>query len=200
MPSEIKLVEHYDIFSDSSAGEGAVCIGAAIVIDRALNRRIKLVGIFLPAESAEGESLGGILGFSAALHRSRLSKSKISVCWYGDNKSVLDTASSSQPRKSSASNLLGMLVGKTESQFQHVRAHSGHRENDACDKVCKWVRGRFERLLKEHGEGGLGTNSHHQPENAWLLLDLRSFHQLLRSGDDDAASAELQLKLANLML
>ena len=194
------MVDHYDIYSDSSAGEGAVCIGAAIVIDRVLNRRIKLVGIFLPAESAEGETLGGILGFSVVLHRSRLSQSKVSVCWHADNKSVLDTASSTHPKKSPVSSLLATLVNRTETDFQHVRAHSGHKENDACDKVCKWVRGRYDRLLQEHGEGSLGLNSHYQPENAWLLLDLRNFHQLLIQGDDIAATRLISSRLADLLL
>ena len=194
------MVDHYDIYSDSSAGEGAVCIGATIVIDRVLNRRIKLVGIFLPAESAEGESLGGILGFSAVLHRSRLSQSKVSVCWHADNKSVLDTASSTHPKRSPVSSLLATLVNKTETHFQHVRAHSGHKENDACDKVCKWVRGRYDRLLQEHGEGSLGLNSHHQPENAWLLLDLRSFHQFLINGDESEAARHIGSKLTALIL
>ena len=110
------------------------------------------------------------------------------------------------------------LVAKLKIDIEHVKGHSGHKFNEACDDACTWARFNGEEAIDE-GASWLNDANDHEPPNGaifpppsyaghvkihknpvgqdWILADLRYFLDLARQDNVAEAVNELNLLINN---
>lgn len=105
------------------------------------------------------------------------------------------------------------FAGKLKITAEHVRGHSGHTFNEACDDASTWARMNGEEALDSFyaalsaearptfvettaGKNAKADNHvqiHGNPAGSdWILIDLRHFLDLARNEDSNGATSELR--------
>ena len=102
------------------------------------------------------------------------------VLWCCDNKVVVDSAETfvkkwkSNDWKNAGNKRVAYiklwkeflkLSKKMDLDTRYVKSHSGNKQNEACDKACRWVQKKGMGATKDAGENGVGV---------WLLIDSSS--------------------------
>lgn len=85
-----------------------------------------------------------------------------------------------------------VLLSAVDLEVVHIRGHCGDSRNEACDRACRWVRTKGEKLLREGGEGRIGRNRAHSSSNCWFLVDGRRLAELMSAGEGAAVAAEVE--------
>ncbi|MDR2337144.1 MAG: hypothetical protein LBE20_00655 [Deltaproteobacteria bacterium] len=180
--------KHYELYTDGGASEKGAA--SAVIISLPPQKR-KVVCRLGKISAMEAEILAGILGVELITKNSEQPQ----VVWYCDNKVVVDIANvfladwaanawKNKQNKSIANLALWQefweLTQQVKLEVRHVTAHSGQRQNTACDRACSWIQEKGSKLLEIHGEGLIGRQKNLDPKNAWLLLDLREGMELER--------------------
>ena len=200
----------YIIHSDGG-GQKENSAAAAAIIDGENGR--DCYAVFLGgATNNEAEIFGGLLAFAAL---SRLESSypergplepRPGVRWHCDSEYVLKSATGyintwQKNGWKTASKKPVKNQGLWQSYLQlsrnfavksaHVRGHSGHPENEACDGASTWLRKQGEELiaageaLRRHEPAGVGFGP-------WTLIDGRELLTALRDpSDPDIAAVSL---------
>lgn len=201
-------MEEIVIFSDGGGNFESVAAAAALV-RISDSREIKSVAFLGPGTNNEAEIFGALLGF-AILRAENLTGG---VRWVSDSEYSLKSGTAyihgwqrngwktanKQPVKNQGlwRAFLDLTRG-AEITPEHVRGHTGHPENEACDSACTFVRERMgESSLPSDGEI-LSVGSSLLLRN-WLFVDARRAITLLREGIDEESVNEI-LRLAQLAI
>ncbi len=175
----------------SREGEGAA---ACILIDRSAKLRLKIACFIGPANGDEAEIMAAILGLCTVRALAESESQKLnSVVWTTDSQYLVrmstllkDFERSSAANPSLTSNhplstdfRANLALWKTWERlvFQvpvlanWTKGHAGHRENEACDKACRWLQQKGKKLLRENGEGPIGQQSKIAKGQSWILVD-----------------------------
>ncbi|MCB0323763.1 MAG: ribonuclease HI [Bdellovibrionales bacterium] len=195
------------IFSDGGGERGSAAAGACIVEDDA-GRRANLVLFLGPGTNNEAEIAAGLLGFSFLRAASVTTDA---VHWISDSEYVLKSATeyihgwqrngwqtaAKKPVKNQGlwQSYLVLARGYRITP-EHVRGHTGHPENEACDSAATWA--------QLHGREELGGASHRWvsvggSSESWLLVDGRGFIGALRSEGRFEPNVEASLELVRLL-
>ena len=177
----------------SSTGPRKSTAGSAAIVVGPDKQKHKLVAFLGNASDAEAELWGGIMGFSF-IHN-LIGAGKAIVTWHCDNKVVLETATKHLPVWRSNSWQTNAkepvknrrlwqtyleLTTNLEIIPNYIPAHKGHKQNEACDRACRWMIKSGEKLLATNGPGPIGQNKTLAPEQAWHLIDARPQLSALR--------------------
>ena len=150
----------YTIFSDGGSVQGELGSCACVVDDHARNIRVKLVAFLGQSTNNEAEISAALLGLS--LLRARVPDLKgAKVKFVADSEYFLKGAtdyinnwqkngwktSGKAPVKNQGlwRTFLSLSAG-LKLASEHVRGHTGHPENEACDAACNWIRDHADEL------------------------------------------------------
>ncbi len=181
------------VVSDGGGNRSLQGAAAAILVDKTQSRRIKVVLQLGPADGVEAELAGGIL---AALLLERVwdgALADASVIWLTDSSYIIrtigelrSTPSRELPEKFSHRGMWSVWKSLPTARVLrpvHVRAHSGNRENEACDRACRWIQRSGMKLLCERGEGPVGLDFKKARSESWQLFDLSPAFTALLEGE-----------------
>lgn len=189
------------LFSDGGGERGSTGAGGCLIEEGATGKRLFLAVFLGAATNNESEITAALLGFSF-LHlfaAQYAGKKQISVKWVCDSEYVLKSGTgyiinwqkngwqTAQKKPVKNQGLWKTFLSLTEALQitpEHVRGHTGHPENEACDAVSTWVRANGEDMLDEQGNGAL-IDAGDEP---WMLIDGREFLKGVRNdspGEDD---------------
>ena len=197
------------LFSDGGSSSGRNAAGACVVEDRTRHTRVCLAVYLGAATNNEAESAASLLGFSAlrALHGD---STPVSVHWVSDSEYVLKSATAyirnwqrngwqtadKKPVKNQG--LWRAYLALTHSfkiKAEHVKGHSGHPENEACDQASLWARNFADEFdagkswVREDLDTPIGTD-------CWTCFDGRVLLEGVRS---ESPSEEQNLELVRLL-
>ncbi len=201
----------FECFTDggSQGGRGG---SSAAIIREGTGGEIKLAAYLGDATNNEAEIIGLLLAL--AFLRAVAPRGAV-VRWVADSEYTIKSATeyinnwqrngwrtaSKEPVKNQGLWKTYLRIVKGISLMPvHVRGHTGHPENEACDLACQWIRSEHDRLVQEEGkpiELADGLDS-----TPWVFVDGRGMIELLRTVEnpsDEAAEALSEL-LANLSL
>lgn len=201
----------FEIFSDGGGERDSSAAGACIVRSVTEGLEAHLVLFLGGATNNEAEICGALCGFSflqAGFLREAKKGGAVSIRWVSDSEYVLKSATQyiygwlkngwktagKKPVKNQGLWQAYLALSRgLKITAEHVFGHSGHPENEACDRVSTWTRGNGESFLIEHGDAST------IPYNGgWLIYDGRAFLQALRSeSPDPAAFSALVRQLAS---
>lgn len=201
-------MSEYFLYSDGGAQLNVRGAGAAVVVDVKTNDRFGAVAFLGACTNNEAEIAGALLGFSLLLHISQLQgEAGAQIGWTSDSEYVLKSATQyirnwqrngwkTADKKSVKNQGLWKAFLLLSEPFsivpQHVRGHTGHLENEACDSISSWAQEYGASMLETEGEGivpDVGTGV----VDRWLLLDGRSFLGGLRN-DQPTETQKLHLR------
>ena len=190
------------LVSDGGSDEQTSGAGACILRIPAAQQRLKLIGILGPMSGSQAELAAALIGLCAAAEWS--ANPEASVHWLGDNEALLTSSRSirewrargwrtSADRPVANRGLWEAFILLTEGRplsVAHIRGHSGHRENEACDRAARWIQRKGEKLLASHGAGKIGQLARSAPAQAWVLIDARTPFRELLAGAEVAPAVE----------
>jgi ribonuclease HI len=201
-----------ELFSDGGGERSSSAGGACIVRDTGTGRERRFALFLGGGTNNESEIAAGLTGFSflrALEMTERLPVDR--VRWVSDSEYVLKSASeyintwqtngwrTSNRKPVKNQGLWRAYLALSEGlriEFQHVRGHAGHAENEACDVATTWLQMHGEEFLAEQGEGASVEVSAGPFGNRWTVMDGRAFLEALRT--DNPALDRINL-LANRM-
>ncbi|MCC6932199.1 MAG: hypothetical protein IT292_02960 [Deltaproteobacteria bacterium] len=183
-----------EIFSDGgSQPHSAAC--ACII--KTPERRYKLLGYLGMATNVEAEIMGGLLGLIAV--RQLAPNSQTPIIWHCDNKTVVEIAGkhlskwvqqrwkTNEKKHAKHQGLWRTYLALSKDLNiapQHVLSHNGNRDNESCDRACRWAIDTGKEKLSQNGEGFIGKMSTQESAHAWYLLDLRECVAGFRKHED----------------
>ena len=185
--------------SDGGSDERTSGAGACILHMREDQHRLKLVGMLGPMSGSQAELSAALIGWCAVAELNQ--RAEAHVHWIGDNEALLSSAMvirawrergwrTNADRAVANRGLWEAFIQLTEGQqlsVAHIRGHSGHRENEACDRAARWIQRTGDKLLTTQGPGKIGQLARSTPSQAWVLIDARTpFRSLLESTGLDA--------------
>lgn len=186
------------IYSDGGGEKGSVAASACIVAGGGLASPLKVVLFLGPATNNEAEITGGLAGYSLIHALGMVEPGATSLTWVCDSEYVLKSATayilqwqkngwktaSKQPVKNQGLWRTYLTLSRgIRVHPQHVRGHSGHPENEACDAASTWAQSYGEEELagwapdrplvvnvsaRDYGEG-------------WFVFDGRDYLNALRT-------------------
>ena len=187
----------YIIYSDGGVAETGSAASAAIVeikeqsrISNTGSKKHKIVCYLGEKDISvmEAEIFAGIIGLTCVRVIEKriviVGSTPIKVLWCCDNKVVTDAAGhfitkwqsnnwkNAQNKRVAYMKLWQDFLSLSKGiqlDVRHIKSHSGNRQNEMCDRACRWVQSKGESLL-EQGEGKIGGQKN--VLNAWLLLDM----------------------------
>ncbi len=198
------------LYSDGGGQKGSAAAGACILQDSD-GRRVHLAVFLGPGTNNEAEISAGLLGYSFL----SLVGDVTSVRWVCDSEYVLKSAcdyihnwqrngwrtASKQPVKNQGLwRTFLALRGTIRITSEHVRGHTGHPENEACDTASTWVQ-QFAASYLDHSEDDFirfEAGGHAAGAN-WLLVDGRPFIESLRSDGEIHPTKEDSFRLAEIL-
>ena len=149
------------LHTDGGISAGGMLTAAAIVEDPAVRRIWKIAGIKNGGRPHESEGVAGLLGIATARALQHLQLiGDMPIVWYSDStfsQTLTDSINAS-------SESLVTLV--------HASHAANKRRHEACHRVCRWLQFRSDKIFAVHGAGKVGITKTHQPENAWIILEL----------------------------
>ena len=193
------------VYSDGGGERGSTAAGACIIDFGQGLEPIGLIAYLGPGTNNEAEICGGLLAFSYL--RSQISPGEEikEVKWVCDSEYVLKSAcgyivnwqkngwktAAKKPVKNQGlwRAFLHLSAG-LKIHPEHVRGHTGHPENEACDSAATWARNNGDF----HLDGIAGVQSVEIGGDcagySWLMLDGRDFLAALRDDSSVDPSKE----------
>ena len=192
------------IFSDGGSDNRGHAGAACIVVDGAITRSF---AFYLgKATNNEGEIFSSLAGFAFCLHKGFSEKSKLK--WVSDSEYALKSAtqyifnwekngwktSQKDPVKNQGLwKTFLKLTRDLKFEASHVKGHSGHPENEACDDAVGWVRTNSEEFsgdwLKEVVEL---EDLNFSP---WFIRDARGILAEIREAEEEGMDRERLVSL-----
>jgi len=200
----------FSLFSDGGSSTGKGAAGAAVVENHKTKSRTCYAAYLGQATNNEAEIVAALLGFSAIHFLRGSASTKPVVHWVSDSEYLLKSATGyihnwqrngwktadKKPVKNQG--LWRMYLSLTSGMSiveEHVRGHTGHPENEACDTASQW--------LKSHGEDLFTSSPVHIEEidthigcDSWLCVDAREALESLRQ---DSSGEEFHFSLLALL-
>lgn len=179
----------YVLYSDGGGERNTAAAAACIVEDVATKHRACFVTNLGPGTNNEAEISGALLGFSFL---KAISSQPKEIRWVCDSEYALKsgteyihawqrngwrTAAKSPVKNQGLWRAFLTLTERDKIIAEHVRGHSGHPENEACDAISTWCQIQGEAVLAENGNGVAVLG---REELSWRLLDGRRFLENLR--------------------
>ena len=179
------------VYSDGGSSNGKGAAGACIVEDSEGKVLARIVGYIGNGTNNEGEILGGLLGFSWI--KASMKTNPIAVTWVSDSEYTLKSAtlyisnwqkngwktSTKEPVKNQG--LWRSYLELTKNitvHSQHVKGHSGHPQNEACDGAVLWIRNKADEIgYQKQSFEKFCSLSHNK---RWFMLDCRKIIKNLR--------------------
>ncbi len=202
------MAKEYVLYSDGGAELHVSAAGACIVEDKETKERVYITSFLGPGTNNEGEIIGGLLGFSY-LRAIGVKPEATKIHWICDSEYVLKsatgyifnwvkngwkTASRKQVKNKGLWKAYLTLAKGFSITPEHVRGHTGHPENEACDEACNWARAEGPDLLASGGEGDKFEINGEQ----WVLIDgAKTLEALREDCDDEEAYTAFIEKLTN---
>lgn len=188
------------LFTDGGSSSGKNAAGACVLEDLSRHTRLCLAVYLGAATNNEAEITAALLGFSAivALHGDQ---TQLKLHWVSDSEYVLKSATAyiknwqkngwmtadKKPVKNQGLwRTYLALTRKLTIKSEHVRGHTGHPENEACDQASQWARDCGMELdmgqswVRSELDTPIGNDS-------WTCFDGRPLLESLRSeaADED---------------
>lgn len=182
------------LYSDGGSTGGRSAAGACVLEDRRKNIR-NCFAIYLGSgTNNEAEILASLLGFSAIHALEGDEASKLPIHWVADSEYVLKSATAyinnwqrngwktadKKPVKNQGlwRTYLSLTRG-LKIQVQHVRGHTGHPENEACDTAVQFVKDRGDDLFLD-GPIAHAEIETHIGVDSWTCIDGQEVMDQLR--------------------
>lgn|GEM_PF-6111539 len=182
----------YIVYSDGGSVQGEQGSSACIVEDCARGVRVKLVAFLATATNNEAEISAALIGLS--LIRARIPNlNGASVRLTADSEYFLKgateyiknwqkngwrTASRAPVKNQGLWRTFLVLSEGFKLEREHVRGHTGHPENEACDTACNWIREHTDELSPSKPTKLEITDG--LDETTWWGLDSRTILAALR--------------------
>ncbi len=203
-PSSAASLELMTDGGGSREKEGAA---ACILLARPAKLRLKFAAFLGPCTGNEAEIMAAILGLIVTRgYRQVAAEPSPVIEWTTDSKYLIhmcDRLTCGSPRLDAGTPnrnlwlLWAKLAVDLDIRGRWVRGHDGHRENEACDRACRWLQRRGRVLLADSGEGPIGQAAKQARGESWVLLDgERLFRMTVAANLDDAAVDALQTSVA----
>ena len=202
-------MEDFIVYSDGGGERGSNAAGACIVHDTSTDSYTCLVVFLGGATNNEAEISAGLLGLSqVGLFCESLGTRDVSVRWVADSEYTLKSATeyihnwqrngwktaAKKPVKNQGLwNAYLHLARDFKIIPEHVRGHTGHTENEACDTASTWAQAQAASELEMGGEGSTFSSGFGDDFDEWILFDGRDFLALMREEGpyDEEALTEL---------
>lgn len=177
----------YELFSDGGGERGSTAAAASII--RGPNGQKRFVIALGGATNNESEIFGGLLGLAVLSYEN---PGGAEVVWCSDSEYTLKSATEYiinwqrngwRTASRQAVKNIGLwrtylpISAKLKIIPQHVRGHSGHPENEECDRICTQVR----ELQLRHGD--LTGEIKARDGKYWRILDGRQIIEDLRNDE-----------------
>ena len=189
----------FSLFSDGGSSTGKGAAGAAVVENHRTNSRTCYAAYLGQATNNEAEIVAALLGFSAIHFLRGSAASKPKVHWVADSEYLLKSATGyinnwqrngwktadKKPVKNQGlwRTYLSLTSGMTIID-EHVRGHTGHPENEACDTASQWVKSNGEEIFSA-GPAHIAEIETHIGYDSWLCIDAREAIECLRMESPD---------------
>jgi len=187
------VMEEIRLYSDGGGEKDSSAAGACIVELLSSNERLCLAAYLGGATNNEAEITAALLGFSCIRSLASSRQNSLSIRWISDSEYVLKSALSyikawqqngwrtanKKPVKNQGLWRTYLFLGEgLEIAGEHVRGHSGHPENEACDAAAGWLRENWRDAAAELKSGG--PIDIPKTGETWLIFDGRPFLQGVR--------------------
>jgi ribonuclease HI len=198
------LSNKFVIYSDGGAELGHSAAAACIILDEEQQLVFNCVAFLGAGTNNEAEIAASLLGFSYIRSIAKDNK-KVHVRWVSDSEYALKSATAyihtwqkngwktanKKPVKNQGLWQSYLILSEGLSITpEHVRGHTGHPENEACDEACNWARVEGKDLINEGREG-----SHFKLSGeSWMLLDGEDFLNKMRSEIFNPADSQYFVK------
>lgn len=186
----------YAVFTDGGGDHGQGAVSACMVVHNASGKKIRFAAYLGKATNNEAEITAGLVALSfVKFHAEKHGLSAPSVKWVGDSEYVLKSANNyiknwlkngwktadKEPVKNKGMWQAYLAISeKMELKMEHTYGHSGHPENEACDKACWWVREHLEELLRESDFFVAVSIPAEARPAKWYFIDARELIEPLR--------------------
>jgi ribonuclease HI len=208
----------FNLYSDGGGKKEGTAAGACIVEDLQTKRSYKFVAFLGSATNNEGEIIGGLLGFSVikAILENDASfaeeESEVSVRWVADSEYVLKSATeyifnwlrngwrtaSKDPVKNKGLWELYLALSKGfKISPEHVRGHTGHPENEACDRASTWAQVNGATELGPVASSRIPNLGNNPLDHDWHIVDGRQVIGKVRMDFFSSTSEDDILKLVS---
>lgn len=189
------------LYSDGGGERASSAAGACIIENVATGERTNYVTFLGPGTNNEAEICGALTGFSALYLSKREGTPVGQVRWVCDSEYVLKSATQyirnwvrngwktadKKPVKNQGLWLTYLLLSHgLDIKAEHVRGHTGHPENEACDTASTWARNRGSDHLHTFGDGVTAEIG----DEEWVVLDGRQFLDDLRADEPEESMME----------
>lgn len=161
----------FELYTDGGGDRAGVAASAAIVIDKNSHQQWNVVLHLAGATNNEAEISGALLGLSLlkVITSATGKEGPVTIDWYADSEYTLKGATqyihgwkkngwktaSKDPVKNQGLWRAWILLSEGfRISAHHVRGHSGHVLNEACDGACNWAKAEGSQFLSIKGEGG----------------------------------------------
>lgn len=194
----------YTLFSDGGGEKQSAAAGACIVENHEAGRRYQAVCFLGPATNNEAELTAALLGFALLRKLGNGGGRGASLRWVCDSEYVLKsatqyifgwqrngwkTAAKAPVKNQGLWRAYLQLSQGLKIQPEHVRGHTGHPENEACDQAATWIQAQGAELLSLAPEDGVVLSIPRAQSEPWLVIDARDFLAKQR----DSSAQELSL-------
>lgn len=189
------------IFSDGGADNRESGGAACIVL---VNDKPYCIGCYLGSSTNnEGEIFAALIGFSFVRYLARTTKLPNKIEWISDSEYALKSAtqyifnwekngwktSSKEPVKNQGlwRTFLSLTQG-LKFNVQHVKGHSGHTENEACDSAVTWTRKNFDKFDSDWLAEKVDISDATYP--FWFMKDARELISEIRLNEESGISKD----------
>ena len=154
-----------------------------------------LIAFLGPGTNNEAEITAGLLGFAYLACLAEQGESYRDLIWVCDSEYVLKSATAyihgwqkngwrtaaKKPVKNQGLWQAYLTLSKgVNVEPQHVRGHTGHPENEACDSAATWARDYAAEVLASEQSGVIVEPGSYAAEFEWHLIDARAFIKAMR--------------------
>jgi len=187
------------IYSDGGTNGKGHGAGATIVdVGAGENRkRYQVVSFLGKATNNEGEIFSGLIGFYLAMVIAQKPFKK--VHWVSDSQYAIKSATqyihkwisngwktaNKEPVKNQGLWRVFLCLSQgINIDVEHVKGHSGHTENEACDLAVNWIRDNLNVLGKK-------TSVKIPSAGTWIVFDARDAMDFIRGIEIEVSKEEL---------
>lgn len=182
------MAADYILYSDGGAELRVSGASACIIESCSCGTRVHIAANLGGATNNEAEIFAGLLGF--AFLRAKQPSADCEVRWVCDSEYVLKSATqyihnwrrngwTTAAKKPVKNQGLWQVYSALSEGIsivpEHVRGHTGHPENEACDAMTNWVRAN-----EGDFSGGAAVSADYGGE-IWTVLDMREALRRLRA-------------------
>ena len=202
------------LYSDGGGQRDSTAASACIIDSPKLKRPRKIVAYIGPGTNNEAEIIGGLLGYSFIRLMISRGHPVSKVRWVCDSEYVLKSAteyikswqrngwktSNRKPVKNqSLWRAYLRLSAELDITPEHVRGHTGHTENEACDGAATWAQMHGPQLFSGDKQI-VKVDGFDEPDGqAWFAINGEPFLAKMREKEGSELGEELCLVLVELL-